>query len=141
MKLLSKIRFKKLLLAVVGVLVFTFGILQAIPYGRDHSNPPVRAEPVWASDQTRDLAVKACFDCHSNESVWPWYSTIAPVSWLVYKDVVDGREHLNFSEWDRRQEADEAAEAVLEGEMPAGMYTWTHPDVRLSAADRAALAQ
>src|SRR4030042_2927111 len=66
----------------LGVLIFLFAVIQAVPYGRDHSNPPVRQEPAWDSPATRALAVDACFDCHSNQHSWPWYSNIAPISWL-----------------------------------------------------------
>lgn len=61
-------------------------LIQAVPYGRDHLNPPVRAEPQWDSPRTRELSARACFDCHSNETVWPWYSNIAPISWLIESD-------------------------------------------------------
>ena len=72
----------KKLMIVVAVLAGLFLAIQFVPYGRDHSNPPVIGEPTWNSPETRALAVRACFDCHSNETVWPWYSNIAPVSWL-----------------------------------------------------------
>ena len=61
-----------------------------VPYGRDHVNPPVGAEPSWDSPETRALARQACFDCHSNETEWPAYSTVAPVSWLIQHDVSEG---------------------------------------------------
>src|SRR5687768_3027163 len=73
--------------AIVGVLA----AVQLVPYGRDHTNPPVRQEPAWDRPQTRALVARACFDCHSNETTWPWYSHIAPVSWLIQRDVVEGR--------------------------------------------------
>lgn len=114
--------------------------IQLVPYGRDHSNPPVTAEPQWDSAATRDLAKRACFDCHSNETVWPWYSHVAPVSWLLQRDVDDGRSKLNFSEWDKPQkEADEAAKEVREGEMPPWFYLPTHPEARLTDAEKQAL--
>lgn len=98
--------------------------IQLIPYGRDHSNPPVVVEPAWDSAQTRQLVVRACFDCHSNEVEYPWYSAIAPMSWAVQLHVDRGRSELNYSEWDRQQrEAHESAETVREGEMPPGYYT------------------
>jgi hypothetical protein len=126
----------------LAVLVFLFAVIQAVPYGRDHSNPPVRQEPAWDSPQTRALAADACFDCHSNQTHWPWYSNVAPVSWLVQRDVDSGRNALNFSEWDRPQRrADEAAEKVAEKEMPLSYYTWLHPNARLSSAERQALVQ
>ena len=113
-----------------------------MPYGRDHVNPPVRTEPTWDSPQTRALAKQACFDCHSNETEWPAYSRIAPVSWLIQRDVSEGRAVLNFSEWQRAQEkASEAAEEVLEGEMPLRMYQLMHAHARLSTADRERLAR
>jgi len=77
--------------------------IQVIPYGHTHTNPPATGEPPWNSPQTRELIRRACFDCHSNGTVWPWYSNIAPVSWLVRRDVNGGRSHLNFTEWERAQ--------------------------------------
>lgn len=124
-------------------LVALFGgllVIQLVPYGRDHDNPPVMAEPSWNSPQTRELAVRACFDCHSNETVWPWYSNAAPVSWLVQQDVDKGREELNYSEWNRPQEGEESAETVLERSMPPSSYLLTHPDARLTDAELAELA-
>ena len=125
-----------------GLAAFLGGLLviQLIPYGRDHVNPPVVAEPTWVSVQTRELAVRACYDCHSNETVWPWYSNVAPVSWLVQRDVDEGREELNFSEWNRPQEGDESAETVREGSMPPRSYLLTHPDARLTDVQLTALA-
>lgn len=126
---------KGISVALLGV----FLVVQLVPYGRDHENPPVVAEPSWDSMQTRDLAVRACFDCHSNETVWPWYSHVAPVSWLVQWDVEEGREHLNYSEWNRQQEGDESAETVREGSMPPSSYFLTHSDARLTDAELTAL--
>lgn len=115
--------------------------IQLVPYGRDHQNPPVVKEPNWNNSTTRALAARACFDCHSNQTVWPWYSTIAPVSWLVQHDVDEGRRALNFSEWHRAyEEAGEAADSVREGEMPLIFYGPLHPAARLSAAEKSQLA-
>lgn len=127
----------------IGIaLVVLFGLIQLIPYGREHANPPVTQEIAWDSARTRELAVGACYDCHSNLTVWPWYSNIAPVSWLVYADVKGGRDTLNFSEWDRPQgEADDAAEAVRNGSMPPIQYKPLHPAGRLTAAEREELAR
>ncbi|HSP70698.1 MAG TPA: heme-binding domain-containing protein [Bryobacteraceae bacterium] len=122
----------------VGVLLLA---AQIIPYGKDHTNPPVLKEPAWDRPETRRLARLACFDCHSNETVWPWYSKVAPVSWLVYRDVTEGRAELNFSEWDRPQkEAKESAKVIRNGEMPPSTYLPTHPEARLSPLEREALA-
>jgi hypothetical protein len=124
------------LLAAVALLV----LIQLVPYGRDHENPPVRKEPAWDSPATRALAQRACFDCHSNETRWPWYSWIAPTSWLVTHDVTDGRRHMNFSEWDREQkDAHEAPEMVEEREMPPWFYLPAHPEAQLTDAERADL--
>ena len=121
---------------VIGVLVLGVAI-QFVPYGREHSNPPVTLEPDWDSANTRELFFRACRDCHSNETVWPWYSYVAPVSWLVSSDVNEGREHLNVSDWDRPdQHGDEAAEMVREGDMPLWFYLPLHARARLSPAER-----
>jgi hypothetical protein len=129
---------KRLLFSVVGLIVL-FGLIQLVPYGRDHTNPPVVAEPSWDSPQTRALAVRACFDCHSNETMWPWYSNVAPVSWLIQRDVDGGRRRLNWSEWGtsgRRFERESGAEAVLEGRMPPWFYLPLHPAARLTATEK-----
>jgi mono/diheme cytochrome c family protein len=122
------------ILAVLGLL------LQAVPYGRDHTNPPVVSEPNWDSPATRDLAKRACFDCHSNETIWPWYSNIAPGSWLIQRDVDEGREKLNFSDWDSAEresdEIEEIEEVVMEGEMPPAQYLILHPEANLSTEER-----
>ena len=129
-----------IVLIVLGLGIATSLIIQLIPSGRDHTNPPVLQEPQWDSPQTRELVKRACFDCHSNETVWPWYSNIAPVSWLVQHDVEEGRQRLNFSEWGtRRQETDEILEIVQEGQMPLPIYLTMHPDARLNAQEKQAL--
>ena len=116
--------------------------LQLVRYGRSHTNPPVTGEPPWDAPETRRLAKQACFDCHSNETEWPLYASVAPVSWLVQYDVDEGRAALNFSEWSRPQEeAEEAADEVMEGEMPPAVYTLMHAHARLSDAERDRLAQ
>lgn len=132
---------KKLL--VVAGLAIGGGLVaaQLVPYGRDHSNPPVTAEPPWDAPGTRALAQRACFDCHSNETRWPWYSNVAPVSWLVQADVDEGRQVLNFSEWTRGyEEAQESGETVRSQEMPPRSYLLLHPEARLSDAERQQLA-
>ena len=133
---------KKIFLTLLSVLIVGFLLIQLVPYGREHTNPPVLAEPEWDSTQTRTDFMLACGDCHSNETVWPWYSSIAPISWLVQHDVDEGREYLNVSEWGTREfEAEEAAEVYKEGEMPPIQYYPTHPEARLSAAERSTFMQ
>jgi hypothetical protein len=125
-------------IACVSIVV----LIQIVPYGHGHENPPPVQEPRWASQEVRELAVRACFDCHSNETVWPWYSHVAPISWMVQNHVDEGRHELNFSEWHRPQEeADEAAEEIRDGEMPPRSYLLTHPEARLSSSEKELLAQ
>jgi mono/diheme cytochrome c family protein len=125
---------------LVAVLVGLFGLIQLLPIGAPRVNPPVVAEPAWDSPQTRALFVRACADCHSNTTVWPWYASVAPASWLVAHDVAEGRERLNVSEWNRPQkDAHEAAGEVRAGKMPMRSYVWMHPAARLSPAERDAL--
>lgn len=115
-------------------------LIQLVPYGRAHTNPPVVAEPPWDSPRTRDLAVRACFACHSNETVWPWYSNIAPISWRLQEHVDTGRRKVNFSEWNRPQsEASNSAETVIKGSMPTWDYALIHPPARLTPTERADL--
>jgi len=126
---------------LLGIVVLAIAI-QFIPYGRDHVNPPVVAEPKWDSPQTRALAQRACFDCHSNTTVWPAYSQVAPISWLVAHDVDEARAALNFSEFNRPQRhADDAAEEVEKDEMPPAMYRLMHSGARLTDAERDQLAR
>ena len=126
---------RRTLLVLAAVLVVGFLVIQLVPYGRDHTNPPITGEPAWDSPQTRAMAVASCFDCHSNETEWPWYSNVAPVSWLLQRHVDEGREDLNFSEWGSGdQEADEIVESVRDGDMPTWDYALIHPDARFSDA-------
>jgi mono/diheme cytochrome c family protein len=127
-------RWLGLALAVLGAV---FLLAQAVPYGRSHTNPRVTAEPRWDTQQTRALAARACFDCHSNLTKWPWYSHVAPVSWLVQRDVDQGRSALNFSEWNKPQDgAGDIGEAISGGSMPPWFYRLMHPHAKLSKADR-----
>jgi mono/diheme cytochrome c family protein len=113
--------------------------IQLVPYGRRHENPAVVKEPAWDRTRTRDLFFRACKDCHSHETTWPWYSSLAPVSWLVQRDVEEGRSHFDVSDWNEREHhGDEAAKLVRQGEMPPWFYLLAHPEARLSDADREA---
>ena len=126
------------ILFLVGVLGLL--LIQLVPYGRDHTNPAVVSEPAWDSAATRAYAVTACFDCHSNETVWPWYSNIAPMSWLVQRDVDEGRRHLNLSTWAPGQGSQMAA-MLSSGKMPPFQYQLAHPEARLSESDKAAFIE
>jgi hypothetical protein len=124
---------------ILGVLLAVFILLQIIPL--DRSNPEITE---WAptTDEVEPILVKACYDCHSNASVWPWYAYVAPVSFLIARDVHKGREYLNLSEWDSYDEftirdlAYEIEEQVVSGEMPFAPYMIMHPDAKLSDAER-----
>ena len=108
--------------------------IQLVPYGRDHTNPTGGQAISWDSPRTKQLMTEACLDCHSNLTRWPWYSNVAPVSWLVQHDVDAGRARLNLSTGDF--ELDEMVEAVREGSMPPLQYKPTHSGARLSSKDK-----
>jgi len=136
----------KLILKIIGALivlmVIGFILIQLVPYGRDHANPPVVSEPKWDSPRTKELAQIACFDCHSNQTVWPWYSNIAPGSWLIYHDVEDGRSRLNFSDLGSSSRGlDEVTEMILSGEMPPPQYLLIHRNANLTTAEREELSK
>jgi len=133
---------KKLIKVGLWVVVIGFLLVQLVPNGRRHHNPPIVREPNWDNAETRALAQRACFDCHSHETVWPWYSQVAPVSWLIQKDANEGRQMLNFSDWGKGREGEkpeELVKSIREGEMPLKIYLPLHPEVRLSDSERAAL--
>jgi hypothetical protein len=129
----------KVLPRVVLGVVAVFALLQLIR--PEQTNPPVTGD-VGAPPEVAKVLKKACYDCHSNETVWPWYAKVAPVSWLVTRDVNEGREHLNFSEWQGFEEGrklkklKEVAEEVEEGEMPMAIYVPLHPEAKLSDAEK-----
>lgn len=140
MQIASSGRMRRMLLALGVALLAALALIQLVPYGRQHTNPPVTQEPPWDRPETRALAARACFDCHSNETVWPWYSHVAPLSWLVQRDVDEGRRALNYSEWDRGQrEARESAKTVRSGEMPPWFYALPGTRVHLTAGERRTL--
>lgn len=116
-----------------GLLVL--GAIQFVPFGRAHTNPQATARIPWDSPRTEALVRGACFDCHSHETRWPWYSHIAPVSWLVESDVLEGRQELNFSVG-KLDELHEASEMVREGDMPPWFYRPLHAGARLSTTEK-----
>ncbi len=133
----------KLILVVIVAGIVLFGLIQLIPFGRNHTNPPAVQEPNWDSPQTRALAVRACFDCHSNQTTWPWYANIAPISWLTVHDVQEGRQRLNFSDIGARggRSIREVGRVINEGSMPPFYYVWLHPSAGLTDAEKQALIQ
>lgn len=126
---------RRVLLAIVLLLV----AIQFVPVVR--SNPPVTTD-VPAPPDAKTVLRRACYDCHSNETVWPWYSKVAPISWLVARDVRKGREELNFSTRDQyttqvqAKKLKESWKEVADGEMPLWFYMPLHRDAVLSTEDR-----
>ena len=126
---------------VVGTAVLLL-LAQAVPYGRDHANPAPSKSLAFDAPATEELFVGACADCHSDKTEWPWYSNVAPISWLVERDVKEGRGVFNVSRWDQAQPAsDEVVEVLTENEMPPLQYKAIHGDSRLSNAERDRLAE
>lgn len=125
---------------VIRVLLAVAILIQFVPFGHTHTNPPETRQPAWNSPETKDLFRRACADCHTHQTVWPWYSNVAPVSWLVQRDVAGGRRHLNLSEWDRPQRhAHDIAEQVKEGGMPPWYYVLMHRAAKLTNTEKQAL--
>lgn len=127
---------KRVGIALVGLVI----LIQLIPYGRDHNNPPVTRAAQWTDGGAEQLATESCYDCHSNLTKWYWYSSIAPASWLIQNDVDEGRGTLNFSEWDKGQpDLGELSEQISSGEMPPRKYTLIRAGRSLSSAEKATL--
>lgn len=125
----------------VAAVVLAFAV-QLVPYGWEHPNPPVTLDAPWPTPEAEELARRACYSCHSNETDWPAYAYVAPMSWLVRDDVERGRDELNFSEWDRDGgEADDAADELLDGSMPPLRFTLLHRDADLDDAERRTLVE
>lgn len=142
LKRVLKVMFVVLVVALIGA--------QFVRPAR--TNPPVdESKTIFATGKVpadvRGTLERSCSDCHSHATVWPWYSKVAPVSWLVAEDVEDGRKELNFSVWGdykpKRAEhkLQELCEQVEEGEMPLKKYTFLHPGAKLSDADRRRLCE
>lgn len=130
-------------LKVISVAVILGAVaIQFIPYGKDHTNPPIMSEVQWDSPRTKELFNRACADCHSNETKYPWYSNIAPISWLIAHDIDEGREKMNVSMIgiQKKNKLKDAADEVKEGEMPIPPYLIAHPEARLSDAEKKELA-
>jgi Haem-binding domain len=130
------------------ILIALFALLAVIQFFRPKmSNPAVDEQRTIQAMTAMPANVSAvlersCNDCHSSKTSWPWYSRVAPVSWLVANDVNEGRRHLSFSDWasydDRRatRKLGEMCDEVREGNMPLKSYTWIHPQSKLSEEDK-----
>jgi hypothetical protein len=135
-----RFRWKRAVAIAAVVLVVLFAAIQLVPYGRSTTNPPVTRAAKIPDAVTGNLLSSACNDCHSNLTKRWWATRIAPASWLAENDVRGGREHLNFSEWDRSQsELQEVVDAVEGGSMPPLQYKLVHGNARLSDAERTQL--
>jgi hypothetical protein len=124
---------------IIIVLAFLLIIIQFIPVNK--INPAIVSE-MPAQVEVQKILQRSCFDCHSHETIWPWYSYIAPVSWLIAHDVKEGREHLNFSTWSQYDQQkqiklfEEIKEVIEKEEMPLTQYLWMHPGARLDINDQ-----
>jgi mono/diheme cytochrome c family protein len=124
---------KRLVLILIGGAIVVFLLIQLIPFGHNRTNPPVVSEPQWSSPEARALVKEHCFQCHSNETNWTWYANIAPGSWLITMDVIEGRKEFNFSDWQNHPgELDEMIEKIQGGDMPPIQYWLFHPSSRLN---------
>ena len=133
---------KRVIKFILVLLVVLLVAAQLMPVKR--GNPPVESD-IPAPADVKAILTRSCYDCHSHEAVWPWYSYVAPVSWLIAHDVEEGREELNFSMWERysaekkQEKIAECWEEVEEGEMPLWFYLPLHSEARLSENDRSVL--
>jgi hypothetical protein len=128
---------------MVGALMVAFGLLQFTNPPR--TNPPVVHDLMATNAPPPQVAAMlhaACYDCHSNETKWPWYGQVAPLSWLIADDVNEGRRHLNLSDWPADQPArlakrlENMSEEIGYGDMPPKKYTAIHANARLTDAER-----
>jgi hypothetical protein len=125
---------------VVGFGALALVVIQLFPV--DRTNPPEDGPLVIQDPVVADIVDRACADCHTHNTTWPWYSRVAPVSWLLKSHVEEGREHLNFSVWQAQEPSrqdhklEEVVEMVEEGEMPLTSYTLGHPEARLTSEER-----
>ncbi|NIP39470.1 MAG: heme-binding protein [Candidatus Dadabacteria bacterium] len=129
-------KYCKYFLVIIIVLLF---LIQLVPVAR--TNPPVTSDIETSSD-LKKIFKRACYDCHSNETKWPWYSKVAPPSWFVINHINEGRDEYNFSTWDKyslekkSEIIEEIWEEVDEGKMPLWSYIILHPEAKLSAQDK-----
>lgn len=128
-----------------AALVFVLAVLSIQAIRIDKLNPPVQSD-IQADPAIQSLLRSACYNCHSNETVWPWYSNVAPISWLLASDVNEARSHLNFSMWGayssnvQSNKLAAIAEEVQSGDMPLWYYMLVHSEARLSQEDRSKIS-
>ena len=129
---------KKTAVVLVALVVILAGAQLVRPA---RTNPAANAPLAIGDRGVESILRRSCFDCHSNETRWPWYSNVAPVSWLVVRDVNEARDEMNFSSWKdpKGKLRAEICENVREGEMPLAIYLPLHADAGLTAADKKTL--
>jgi hypothetical protein len=136
---------KKVVRILLLVLVAIFIIIQFIPYGKPSNQPLAGKDLFEVTELPQDVGIilkNACYDCHSQKVKFPWYSNVAPVSWLVARDIKEARENLDFSKWrdvskkDKLKALDKIGEEVSEENMPMKIYTIMHAEARLTKAER-----
>jgi hypothetical protein len=131
----------RLFIVAIGILLIA---AQFVPV--DRTNPPVRSA-LMAPPAVMIVLKESCFDCHSHHTTWPWYSRVAPFSWMLARHVEQGRKDLNFSDWplfDFQTQAiimKEIEDAVTENKMPLQSYVWGHPEAKLDADERAVILE
>ncbi|PCH76075.1 MAG: cytochrome C [Flavobacteriaceae bacterium] len=134
---------KKKALILVGILV----LIQLIRPEKNTAaiGPVIVADELLITDEVAVILEKSCYDCHSNRSNYLWYAEVAPVSWLIAHHVNDGKEHLNFSEWNtynnfqKEHIIKDLYKEIKEDKMPLKTYTWMHPEALLSATEKEVL--
>jgi hypothetical protein len=129
----------------LGLLFSVVALLVAIQFlSPGAENPPSKGE-VSAPPEIQHTLRRSCYDCHSNQTQWPWYGQVAPFSWAVARDIYLGRRQLNFSEWGdyypltRKRKLQWMGRALQREDMPPLFYRLIHPSSRLSPRDRAQL--
>ena len=126
----------------IGALILLVAI-QFFPVWLWETNPAPKSQPKWASAETQALTQRACYDCHSNQTTWPWYASVAPASWLIARDVIAGRKALNFDDWqttlaraDRFPLDQQVRREISRGDMPPSYFLWLHPDAKLTTTEQ-----
>lgn len=129
---------RSIFFASIAAVVLTLLLLQLWP--TDTSNPPIVSTPTWDDVYTAQLAERACYDCHSHETAWPWYTKVVPAYFLLAYDVQRGRAALNFSKWEEtcctEEQIDNMAATVTKNHMPLPYYLVLHPEARLSQVEQ-----
>jgi len=138
--------FKRIVLALLVIFI----LMQA--YRPSRENPPVDQsktieQTMSIPPDVQTILSRSCNDCHSSKTTWPWYSNVAPVSWMLADHVKDGRAEMNFSNWatfsprKKGRKLQEICEQVNKGEMPVSSYLWIHTDAKLSPQEKNRLCE